>query len=85
MITKNKQKLSDIHTEPIYQDDFKHYIYPIGKQISSLEEKVKSLESRIDYEMKTREKIIETTESATQWKINTLVAIVLGVLALIFK
>ncbi|MGV9046262.1 hypothetical protein ACN9S9_11085 [Lactococcus lactis] len=81
----NKQKVSNVQTEPIDSEDFKYFIYPIGQKLSSLETQIKNLESRLEYEMTTRDKIMESTKTDTQWKITTFVAIVLGILAVIFK
>ena len=73
---------SEGYVTPEYVKDITH---AAELDIRTLKEKVSNLDSRINFEITSRNKIMESNKKDTQWKITLFVTIALAILALIFK
>lgn len=73
---------SEGYATPEYVKDITH---AAELDIRTLKEKVSNLDNRLNYEITSRNEIIESNKKDTQWKITLFVTIVLAILALIFK
>ncbi|MBU5243603.1 hypothetical protein KQH98_09945 [Lactococcus lactis] len=75
----------DITPGGITAKDINDITSSLRTDVEVLRERINGLDMRINHEMTTREKIVDSTRSDTHWKIGLCVTIGIAILGILFK